>query len=89
MDGKYKIIDFLFEPVADRNHNGPIQFKIEKVNDLDSYFTYLKSWLVCQITKEKGVQLLTDDVEDKFTSAWNEDGEIKKTISLPKELKVK
>ncbi|KAJ8562559.1 hypothetical protein K7X08_031011 [Anisodus acutangulus] len=88
VDEKYKTIDFPFEAVDSCDHNGPFEFKIEKVMDLDSYFTYLKSWSAYQTAKEKGVELLTDDVVDKFTSAWNEDGKSQKTVTYPIYLRI-
>ncbi|KAK4371616.1 hypothetical protein RND71_011091 [Anisodus tanguticus] len=85
---EYKTIDFPFEAVDSCDHNGPFEFKIEKVMDLDSYFTYLKSWSAYQTAKEKGVELLPDDVVDKFTSAWNEDGKSQKTVTYPIYLRI-
>ncbi|KAM3338329.1 putative methyltransferase DDB [Capsicum galapagoense] len=88
VDEKYKTIDFPFEAVDGCDHNGPFEFKIEKVTDLESYFTYLKSWSAYQTAKEKGAELLTDDVVDKFTSAWNEDGKSEKTVTYPIYLRI-
>ncbi|PHT54562.1 hypothetical protein CQW23_09024 [Capsicum baccatum] len=88
VDEKYQTIDFPFEAVDGCDHNGPFEFKIEKVIDLESYFTYLKSWSAYQTAKEKGAELLTDDVVDKFTSAWNEDGKSEKTVTYPIYLRI-
>ncbi|KAG5609540.1 hypothetical protein H5410_020821, partial [Solanum commersonii] len=75
-------VDTIFEKfdivVDGCDHNGPFEFKIEKVMDLDSFFIYLKSWSAYQTAKEKGVELLSEDFVDKFTSAWNEDGKCEK-----------
>ncbi|MCD7473093.1 hypothetical protein HAX54_014681 [Datura stramonium] len=86
VDEKYETIDFPFEPCHD--NNGPFEFKIEKVMDLGSYFTYLTSLSAYQYAKEKGVELLTDDVIEKFTSAWNEDGKTHKTAIFPIYLRI-
>ncbi|XP_059288156.1 LOW QUALITY PROTEIN: uncharacterized protein LOC132041460 [Lycium ferocissimum] len=88
VDEKYKTIDFPFEPVDGCDHNGPFEFKIEKMMDLDSYFIYLRSWSAYQTAREKGVELITDDVVDKFTSAWNEDGKSQKTVTYPIYLRI-
>ncbi|KAL3370640.1 hypothetical protein AABB24_007610 [Solanum stoloniferum] len=88
VDEKYKTIDFPFEAVDGCDHNGPFEFKIEKVMDLDSYFTYLKSWSAYQTAKEKGVELLSEDFVDKFTSAWNEDGKSEKKVTYPIYLRI-
>ncbi|OIT20291.1 PREDICTED: putative methyltransferase DDB_G0268948 [Nicotiana attenuata] len=88
VDEKYKTIDFPFEPVDGCGHSGPFQFKIEKATDLDSYFTYLKSLSAYQTAKDKGVELLTDAIVDKFNSAWNEDRESKKIVVFPIYLRI-
>ncbi|TXG70166.1 hypothetical protein EZV62_005101 [Acer yangbiense] len=68
-------IDFPFEPVDGTDNTGPFEFVIEKLMDLESYFTYLRSWSAYQTAKDKGVELLTDDVIDNFKRTWNEDGQ--------------
>ncbi|GFP80089.1 putative methyltransferase ddb_g0268948 [Phtheirospermum japonicum] len=62
VDKRYETIDFLFQPVDGLENNGPFRFNSEKEMDLEGYFTYLKSWSAYQTAKEKGVELLTDDV---------------------------
>ncbi|KAL0316769.1 UNVERIFIED_CONTAM: putative methyltransferase DDB [Sesamum radiatum] len=69
-------------------HNGPFQFSSEKVMDLESYFTYLRSWSTYQTAKEKGVELLTENVLEDFKRAWNEDGKFEKTVSFPIYLRI-
>ncbi|KAG6411061.1 hypothetical protein SASPL_129135 [Salvia splendens] len=79
----YKTIDFPFEPVEGHEHTGPFRFNIEKVMDLEGYFTYLRSWSAYEIDKQKGVELLTGSVMEEFTRAWSEDGKIQKTVIFP------
>ncbi|KAL0337909.1 UNVERIFIED_CONTAM: putative methyltransferase DDB [Sesamum calycinum] len=88
VDQKYETIHFPFEPVDGLEHNGPFQFSSEKVMDLESYFTYLRSWSTYQTAKEKGVELLTENVLEDFKRAWNEDGKFEKTVSFPIYLRI-
>ncbi|KAL0334365.1 UNVERIFIED_CONTAM: hypothetical protein Sangu_1592700 [Sesamum angustifolium] len=88
VDQKYETIHFPFEPVDGLEHNGPFRFSSEKVMDLDSYFTYLRSWSAYQIAKEKGVELLTENVLENFKRAWNEDGKFQKTVIFPIYLRI-
>ncbi|KAH6828695.1 hypothetical protein C2S53_018044 [Perilla frutescens var. hirtella] len=88
VDEKYETIDFPFDPVDGLEHNGPFRFNIEKVMDLEGYFTYLRSWSAYEIAKEKGVELLSDNVKEEFKRAWNEDGKIQKTVIFPIYLKI-
>lgn len=89
VDDQYMNINFPFDPVDGTNNTGPFdQFVIEKVMDLDSYFTYLKSWSGYQTAKDKGVELLTDDVIEKFNRAWNQDGKGKKVVRFPIYLRI-
>ncbi|CAA0842832.1 S-adenosyl-L-methionine-dependent methyltransferases superfamily protein [Striga hermonthica] len=83
VDERYETIDFPFVPVNGLEHNGPFRFDSEKVMDLKGYFTYLKSWSAYQAAKEKGVELLSDEVVEGFTKAWNEDGKIEKVVKFP------
>ncbi|KAK4721188.1 hypothetical protein R3W88_011421 [Solanum pinnatisectum] len=88
VDEKYKTIDFPFEAVDGCYHNGPFEFKIVKVMDSDSYFTYLESWSAYQTAKEKGVELLSEVFVDKFSSAWNKDGKSEKKVTSPIYLRI-
>ncbi|KAK4392510.1 putative methyltransferase DDB [Sesamum angolense] len=88
VDQKYETIHLPFEPVDGLEHNGPFQFSSEKVIDLESYFTYLRSWSTYQTAKEKGVELLTENVLEDFKRARNEDGKFEKTVSFPIYLRI-
>ncbi|KAI4348626.1 hypothetical protein L6164_009330 [Bauhinia variegata] len=74
VENDYRDIDFPFEPVDGVDHTGPFEFVSEKVMDLEDFFTYIRSGSAYQTAKEKGVELLGDDVVEKFMQAWNEDG---------------
>uniref|UniRef100_A0A5B7B7J5 Putative embryo-abundant family protein n=1 Tax=Davidia involucrata TaxID=16924 RepID=A0A5B7B7J5_DAVIN len=88
VDDKYRSIDFPFEPVDGVDHTGPFEFKTERVMDLDGYFTYIRSWSAYQTAREKGVELLRDDVIEDFKRAWNEDGNGQKIVKFPVHLRI-
>ncbi|XP_050245452.1 uncharacterized protein LOC126693506 isoform X4 [Quercus robur] len=88
VDNKYETIDFPFEPVDGADHTGPFPFVTERLMDLDSYFTYLRSWSAYQTAKEKGVELLSNDVIEEFKRAWTEDGQDKKVVKHPIYLRI-
>ncbi|KAL0428470.1 UNVERIFIED_CONTAM: putative methyltransferase DDB [Sesamum latifolium] len=79
---------YTIDAVDGLEHNGPFRFSSEKVMDLESYFTYLRSWSAYQTAKEKGVELLTENVLEDFKRAWNEDGKFQKTVSFPIYLRI-
>lgn len=88
VDQKYETIDFPFEPASGLDHTGPFRFNTEKEMDLEGLFTYLRSWSAYQTAKEKGVELLTADVVDRFSRAWSEDGSTQKTVVFPVYLRI-
>ncbi|KAL1569399.1 putative methyltransferase [Salvia divinorum] len=83
VDQKYETIDFPFKAVDGLGHTGPFRFNAEKEMDLEGYFMYLRSWSAYQTAKEKGVELLTGDVVDRFTAAWSQDRVTRKTVVFP------
>jgi SAM-dependent methyltransferase len=86
---KYRSIHFPFEPVDGVDHTGPFQFATEKLMDLDNCFTYLRSWSAYQTAKEKGVELLSEDMVEEFKRAWStEDGQDKKVVKFPFSLRI-
>uniref|UniRef100_A0A7N2M329 Methyltransferase type 11 domain-containing protein n=1 Tax=Quercus lobata TaxID=97700 RepID=A0A7N2M329_QUELO len=85
---EYETIDFPFEPVDGADHTGPFPFVMERLIDLDNYFTCLRSWSAYQTAKEKGVELLSNDVIEEFKRAWTEDGQDKKVVKHPIYLRI-
>ncbi|XP_027351899.1 putative methyltransferase DDB_G0268948 [Abrus precatorius] len=75
VDNNYRSIDFPFEAVDGVDHTGPFEFVTEVMMDLDDFLTYVQSWSAYQTAKEKGVELLGEDVVQKFKLAWGEDGQ--------------
>ncbi|KAJ1404190.1 S-adenosyl-L-methionine-dependent methyltransferase [Sesbania bispinosa] len=75
IDNNYRSIDFPFEPVDGADHTGPFEFVAETVMDLDDLLTFIRTWSAYQTAKEKGLELLGEDVVEKFKLAWGEDGQ--------------
>ncbi|CAI9099710.1 OLC1v1036570C1 [Oldenlandia corymbosa var. corymbosa] len=89
VDNKYETIDFPFEAVEGLEHTGPFKFKTEeRLMSLEDLFNYIRSWSSYQTAKQKGVELLNNDVVKEFSAAWNEDGESEKAVTSPVHLKI-
>jgi len=74
VEDNYETIDFPFGPVEGVDHTGPFEFVAETVMDFDDFLTYIRTRSAYQTSKNKGVELLTEDVIEKFKLAWGEDG---------------
>lgn len=88
VDQKLSSIDFPFEPVDGVDHTGPFQFVAERSMVFDNYLTYLRSWSAYQTAREKGLELLSDDVIEEFKRAWAENGEDQKVVKYPIYLRI-
>lgn len=73
VDDQYRGIEFPFEPVEGVEGTGPIRFVTETTMSLEDFFTYIRSWSAYQTAKEKGIELLEDDVAENFRQAWNDE----------------
>lgn len=74
VDDGYRGIPFPFEPVDGLDHTGPFEFVSEKVMRLEDYLRLIRSWSAYDRAKEKGVELLTEEMVQKFRAAWNSSG---------------
>ena len=74
-DDSYRSIDFPFQPVDGVDHTGPFEFESKIMKDLDRYLTYIRSWSAYQTAKDKGVELLGEDLIKSFKLAWGEEGQ--------------
>ncbi|CAO2839003.1 unnamed protein product [Amaranthus hypochondriacus] len=90
VNDKYMDINFPFEPVDGLDHTGPFEFKSEMVRNFDEYMTYLRSWSAYVTAKEKGFELLTDEMVGKFKNAWNDgnDSGEEKVLTYPIYLRI-
>ncbi|KAK6930236.1 hypothetical protein RJ641_004330 [Dillenia turbinata] len=69
-------------PVEGLDHTGPLQFKSEKLIDLEDMFEYIRSWAAYQLAKDKGLELLNEEVIEEFKNAWNKDGDGHKVAKI-------
>ncbi|XP_057720943.1 uncharacterized protein LOC130935274 [Arachis stenosperma] len=74
VEDNYRSIDFPFEPVDGADHTGPFEFVSEVTMDLDNYLTFIRSSSAYQTAKDKGVELLGQDLVQKFKVAWGHNG---------------
>lgn len=88
VEEEYRSIEFPFEPVEGVDHTGPFEFVIEKLMNLEEYFMYISSWSAYQMAKDKGLELLKDDVVEKFKQAWNQSGQVDKVVKFPLFLRI-
>ncbi|CAH8265556.1 unnamed protein product [Arabidopsis lyrata] len=83
----YRGIEFPFEKVdndeSTESQSLPIRFVTEKEMVYEEYMTYLRSSSAYQTAKEKGLELLTTEMEGKFADSWKEDGKEKKVVRFP------
>ncbi|KAK7290787.1 hypothetical protein RIF29_05479 [Crotalaria pallida] len=73
VEDNYKNIDFPFQPVHGVDHTGPFEFVSEVGMDLDHYLGYIRSSSAYQTAKDKGIELVGEDLVEKFKVAWGED----------------
>ncbi|XP_074306743.1 uncharacterized protein LOC141641989 [Silene latifolia] len=90
VDNKFMDVYFPFEPVEGLDHTGPFEFESQKMMCLDDFVTYLRSWSAYNTAKEKGVELLTNEVLEKFEHAWNsgDEGSHEKLVTFPIYLRI-
>ncbi|GMH08135.1 hypothetical protein Nepgr_009975 [Nepenthes gracilis] len=88
VDKKYEIIEFPFEPVEGLDETGPVEFTAERELSFDGYMRYIRSSSAYNTALERGVDLLTEDVIEKFRRAWEEDGRRQKVVKFPVYLRI-
>ncbi|KAJ0259394.1 hypothetical protein HA466_0057550 [Hirschfeldia incana] len=82
----YKGIEFPFEKIVDESTESqtfPVRFVTEREMGIEEFLTYLRSSSAYQTAKDKGVELLTAEMEGEFVSSWKEDGKEKKVVRFP------
>ncbi|XP_068661061.1 uncharacterized protein [Aristolochia californica] len=88
VDDRYRSVDFPFDPVEGEGHTGPFEFKGGKWMNLDKFLTYVRSWSAYQTAKEKGMELLKEEVIQDFQRAWGGDGSALKLVKFPVHLRI-
>ncbi|ESQ52857.1 hypothetical protein EUTSA_v10017081mg [Eutrema salsugineum] len=83
----YRGIEFPFEKIMDdestESQRFPVRFVAEREMGVEDYLTYLRSSSAYQTAKEKGLELLTEEMEGEFAGSWKKDGEEKKVVRFP------
>ncbi|CAH0392227.1 unnamed protein product [Bemisia tabaci] len=85
----YKDLEFPFQPLHGLDGTGPFHFKNEKTMSLDDYFVFLKSRFAYQKAKDRGVELLNQEMIEEFRRAWSADGNAdSKSVRWPVYLRI-
>ncbi|GAB2267152.1 hypothetical protein Dimus_002137 [Dionaea muscipula] len=88
VDDEYRNIEFPFEPVEGLESTEPVRFTAERTMDLEGYLRYVMSWSAYNTAAEMGVELLTEEVVERFRCAWVEDGKMDKIARFPVFLRI-
>ncbi|CAN8303232.1 unnamed protein product [Cochlearia groenlandica] len=73
----YKTLPFPFESIGMGSQGKPIMLDIPHKLSLKGFIGFLKSWQPAMKAKERGVELVTDDLIDSFEEAWGDDDDVK------------
>ncbi|KAJ0978140.1 hypothetical protein J5N97_013614 [Dioscorea zingiberensis] len=88
VDEEYRSIEFPFDPVGGEKSTGPFEFESVRRMELEEYVSYIRSWSAYQTAKEKGVELLTDEVVGELERAWVGGGKDAKEVKFPVFLRI-
>ncbi|KAK9671251.1 hypothetical protein RND81_12G016700 [Saponaria officinalis] len=92
VDNKYIDLEFPFGPVDGLDHTGPYGFEAQKMMGCEDFIVYIKSLSAYINAKEKNVELLTNEVLEKFKYAWNfgnkNNGNNQKLVKFPIYLRI-
>nr|XP_018676477.1 PREDICTED: putative methyltransferase DDB_G0268948 isoform X2 [Musa acuminata subsp. malaccensis] len=83
VDDEYRSMLFPYDPVDGEESTGPFEFAAERAMDMGTYLTYIRSWSAYQTAKERGVELLTDEMVSDLEKAWGGDGKAVKVVRFP------
>lgn len=68
----YKTLPFPFESIGMGSEGKPIMLDIPHKLSLKGFIGFLKSWQPAMKAKERGVELVTEDLISKFEEAWGD-----------------
>jgi SAM-dependent methyltransferase len=69
----YKTLPFPFESIGMGSEGKPIMLDIPHKLSLKGFIGFLRSWQPAVKAKERGVELVTQDLINKFEEAWGDD----------------
>ncbi|KAL1195905.1 hypothetical protein V5N11_027763 [Cardamine amara subsp. amara] len=73
----YKTLPFPFESIGMGSEGKPITQDIPHKLSLKGFIGFLKSWQPAMKAKEKGVELINEDLITKFEKAWGDESQVK------------
>lgn len=73
----YKTMPFPFESIGMGSEGKPIQLDIPHKLSLKGFVGFLRSWQPAMKAKERGVELVTEDLINQFEDAWGDDDDVK------------
>jgi ubiquinone/menaquinone biosynthesis C-methylase UbiE len=73
----YKTLPFPFESIGMGSEGKPIMLDIPHKLSLKGFIGFLRSWQPAMKAKERGVELVTEDLISKFEDAWGDDDDVK------------
>ncbi|XP_057949562.1 uncharacterized protein LOC131144737 [Malania oleifera] len=88
VDGAYRGLEFPFEPLEGEEHTGPFEFAAEVAMEFGGFLNYVRSWSAYQIAREKGVELLREEVVERLRRAWMKDGNEKRMVKYTVYLRI-
>ncbi|KAL0917528.1 hypothetical protein M5K25_012594 [Dendrobium thyrsiflorum] len=85
----YVGVEFPFRPVEGEEGTGPVVgFAAEREMTAADFLEYVRSWSAYQTAREKGVELLTEEIVEELGRAWGDDGEEIRTVKFPISLRI-
>jgi len=66
----YKTLPFPFEEVGLGSEGAPLELEIPKTVSFEGFLGMVKSWSAIVTAKEKGVELLSEEVVKELENAW-------------------
>ncbi|XP_010504207.1 PREDICTED: uncharacterized protein LOC104781277 [Camelina sativa] len=73
----YKTLTFPFESIGMGSEGEPITLNIPHKLSLKGFIGFLRSWQPAMKAKEKGVELINEDLITKFEEAWGDENQVK------------
>lgn len=73
----YKTLPFPFEAIGMGSEGKPITLDIPHKLSLKGFIGFLRSWQPAMKAKEKGVELINEDLITKFEEAWGDKNQVK------------
>ncbi|XP_010427085.1 PREDICTED: putative methyltransferase DDB_G0268948 [Camelina sativa] len=73
----YKTLMFPFESIGMGSEGKPITLDIPHKLSLKGFIGFLRSWQPAMKAKEKGVELINEDLMTKFEEAWGDENQVK------------